>query len=544
MRAIPGDHKVTVADQATSRGEPSPNPRGWYHSVGGVVATKTGLVCVYRRSDAHCAVFTDLMVCYSTDGGRTWTGHHPIARSNVWEDRAVWIAPQLSRLRDGRLVVLCDRGQRGCQQDWPMLTDWQRRPPRGMSNHLLWSHDDGRTWSDPVQLDDIGGEPGYLAELHDGTLVYTRTESRLTAELFDPPQPWGNRYYRNVATFLRSDGKTWDRESILSDDPYHGDCEVGLVELEPDHLLAITRIGYAGGADGQPGRFIHSYDGGRTWDRPRLSPIYPQRPILRKLASGKLLLTYGERHGVHGNCAVMLAPDETPAYEPQAILTDESRCELLDGALRLTTGDGRGELVEFALYPAFDDWSAVELTAELRLERGTCRILAGCEVRFEAGRVCLAKRPADGFELDTSGWHTYRIVRSVGCLSVAVDGVERLNVAAGDARTRRIRFGAERQGVSHWRSVSARINNAVAPSVDWSWSATDGYPDPFRRERVVLLDRSPDTGYGGWAQLDDGSIVIVDYTNESLETASFQGGRQTILRAYLTDEDFLAGQRT
>ena len=45
-------------------------------------------------------------------------------------------------------------------------------------------------------------------------------------------------------------GKTWAKRSDVTDAPFHGDCEVGLVELAPDHLLAVTRIGFSGGSLG------------------------------------------------------------------------------------------------------------------------------------------------------------------------------------------------------------------------------------------------------------------------------------------------------
>ena len=105
------------------------------------------------------------MVAHSKDGGRKWSDHRSISHRNVWEHGRVWVAPQLSRLSDGRLVIICDEGHRTSGADWPPLTRWQQRPGRGMSNFLFWSSNNGRTWSEPVQIDDVGGEPGYLVDL-------------------------------------------------------------------------------------------------------------------------------------------------------------------------------------------------------------------------------------------------------------------------------------------------------------------------------------------------------------------------------------------
>ena len=100
----------------TRRPGPCPNPRGWYHSVAGIRDTPEGLVATYRLSDSHTALFTHIMTARSRDGGRTWEGHRSIAHRNVWEHQACWVAPQLSRLRDGRLVVLVDEGHRSSGQ--------------------------------------------------------------------------------------------------------------------------------------------------------------------------------------------------------------------------------------------------------------------------------------------------------------------------------------------------------------------------------------------------------------------------------------------
>jgi len=104
--AVPEEQKFTVS-LAEYPGLVCPNPRGWYHHVANVVTLKDGspLAC-YRVSDSHNVIATFIVVARSIDGGRNWTGHRVIARANVWVDRAVWVPPQISLLKDGRVVVL------------------------------------------------------------------------------------------------------------------------------------------------------------------------------------------------------------------------------------------------------------------------------------------------------------------------------------------------------------------------------------------------------------------------------------------------------
>ena len=566
MRAVPDDRKFVIADQNCYPADlVCPNPRGWYHSVANVVATPAGLVAVYRLSDSHSAVSTHIMVAYSSDRGRTWHGHHSISSRNVWEHHAVWVAPQLSRLRDGRLVIICDQGHRTSGDDWPRLAFWQR-PPRGMANFLFWSHDHGRTWSEPVQCDDVGGEPGYVVDLSDGTLVYTRTEP-VETDLFEtPPPPGNNIYHRNTALFSDDQGRTWTRSATISDDPYHGDAEVGIVELAPGHLLAITRIGFANGTFGQPSRLIHSYDNGKTWEEPQLAPFYGQRTAVHKLKSGKLLVTYRNRWGTFASYAFIWDPAEKLGFEPASFIWDESRCVLDKGHLTLKTEGGPENQVFFSLYPALTGSARVELEAELRLADSSsegCDLFAGCRVRITPHEVCvtsssqeeaafhsttgsltngseLCSRPAHRFQVDATEWRRYKIVRSEGEIAVYVDGRLRLREALNTSGARLVRFGSNLPGVSHWRSVIASVENPHGHSINWSWQADSGaYPDQFRRDRIVRLDATADSGYSNWDQMDDGTIVIADYTNDQFRDANWTTAALPIIKAYIVTEEEL-----
>lgn len=537
MREIPDASKFLIANEK----EGAPNKKGWYHLTTNMVATEEGLVCVYRRSDAHTAIMSDIMVCYSQDKGRTWSGHKSISHADAWNDGGHWVAPQLSRLKDGRLVIISDFGNRNAQQDHPMLAQWQK-PNRGMSNHLFWSKDHGHTWDGPHKIDEVGGEPGYLLELSDGTLVYPRTESRETTAVWNPPLPWGPNYYRNVAVFSDDGGKTWDRTAILSDDPLQGDCEVGLVELSPGKLLAVTRIGFGNGQFGQPSRFIYSNDNGKTWGDHTLTPIYGQRTVVHKLQSGKLLVTYRNVWGTPANYALVFDSDEKLPYQPSSYIWDESRCTISsDGVMTVNTEEGREKGVVFALYPAQAPDSRVEIEAELRVERAGingCTISAGCFVRFEPGMVSLGDRPEDNFKTDATKWHRYRLVRENGTIAIFVDGELKLQKPTTGIETRLMHFGnrqvsgwygplnnptgekrikVNNESLSQWRSLSVKVENRRDHSIDWKWNAQQGFPDQFRRNRIVRLDRngsfSPgNSGYSGWAQMKDGTIVIGDYT--------------------------------
>ena len=224
MRSIAPDAKFTVASNI-DKDSGSPNPKGWYYSVANVVSTGSGLVAVYRRSDSHTCITSDIMVAYSSDKGRTWAGHHSISHKDVYRDHAVWVAPQLSKLRDGRLVIIADLGHRSPSKGWPMLAHWQK-PDRGMSNHLFWSRDKGKTWTGPTRSTTLAVSLVMWSNLLTArSSIPARNPGQRTR--FGTPRFLGEKiYYTNAAVFSDDGGKTWSRTAVLSDSPYHGDCEV------------------------------------------------------------------------------------------------------------------------------------------------------------------------------------------------------------------------------------------------------------------------------------------------------------------------------
>jgi hypothetical protein len=462
----------------------------------------------------------------------------------------------MSVLADGRIVIISDRGQRSPGQDWPMLATWQQ-PHRGMWNYLFWSSDHGRTWTQGEQVDAVGGEPSYILEMSDGTLAYTRTESAESNQLRNPPQPWGQIYYRSRIVFSDDGGGTWSRSAWLADSPFHGDCEVGLAELSPGKLIAATRIGIGGGQFGHPSRLLFSDDYGRTWGRDQPAPFYGQRIHIRRLLSGKLLATFRNRWGTPGTRALVFDPAEKLGFEPTSHILDETRCELTPEHLTVRSGEGKRGAVEFSLYPAQDDRSRVVIEATLKVDDADvngCAISAGCWVRFSPGRISLADRPEVGFDYNTGDWHTYRIVRENGRITIFADGKQMLTAPIDDLWVREVRFGnravpkagdtySANRGVTHWRNVAVTVKNAEDYSIDWRWDPSRGFPDQFRRDRIVVLDYAypADCGYSSWTQLPDGKIVIVDYTNADLSDFSWSGtGKAPFIRAYhVTEADLV-----
>ena len=314
---------------------------------------------------------------------------------------------------------------------------------------------------------------------------------------------------------------------------------------------------------------MHSYDGGVTWERPLLAPIYGQRTVVRRLQSGRLLVTYRNRWGTPASCVLVWRPDEQFDFQPTSFLWQPERCALEDDTMVLRTAAGREHEVEFSLYPVLTGAAEADLEVELRLPGSAdgaagapcVTLTAGFGVQVTPGAVRLvapAREPGGGrvdgalqaaqdaaeltgsAELDTGAWHRYCLERRPGGCRLLVDGQLLLAADTTAVRQKPVRFGGGGHGVSLWRRARARVHHPDDYSIDWSWHATQGFPDQFQRDRVVVLDYTSDSGYSGWTQLADGTILIADYTNDHFVSYGAHGPH-TVLKAYRVREEDLPG---
>ena len=282
-------------------------------------------------------------------------------------------------------------------------------------------------------------------------------------------------------------------------------------------------------------------------------------------------MSYRNASGTPGSYAFAWNANETFGFEPNSYIWDESSCSLEGDVLALRTDEGVGRNVQFSLYPVFDHRSKVELEFELRVAsatgKGGALLNAGVAVHVSPDRVWLDERTSKGvtvdatgsrvelkladngdtkpssFDLDATKWHRYRLVREGHEFSIHVDGKLKLKIGAEGRDIRLVGFGGKEAAVTEWRSVRSRIQNPhdVHAVVDWQWDAKRGFPDQFRRDRLVRLDTSKDSGYSGWTQRPDGTIVFLDYTNEDPhKNATWNLGPQPWIRAYaVTESDVL-----
>lgn len=254
------------------------------------ISLKNGdVLAVIRGGAAHIGVKGSLELVRSTDRGKTWSAPWT-AIDEKFDDRN----PAMGQLKDGTIVlayvIASGYDETGLR--------WAKREDRVFDGvYLIFSKDNGKTWSKPVRDPAIhrfyAGKGlvspyGKIVQLPDGTVVM--------AVYFEYDQR------RNQSYLFRSKdgGKTWG-EPVLLGENYN---ETGIVRLRDGRMLAALRSEKGGHL-----AIAESSDQGRNWSKPVQITAGSEHPAdLIQLTDGRVLMVFGERNAPRGVHA-MISPD-------------------------------------------------------------------------------------------------------------------------------------------------------------------------------------------------------------------------------------------
>ncbi len=502
------------------------------------------LLCVFNATDFHWPTeFSSITLIESTDRGRTWGRPRIIHTAYPGRGEERWVTPRLSRLRDGRLVILCDQNDyRHCHEDQPPgIYSW-------------WSEDEGESWAGPQATDVPGIEPDRVVELADGTLlVGTHFMRGATQKLAE--------------AVLRSHdgGQSWGEMVIVASDGVHEYCEGGLLALRSGRLVCIMRennhINY-------PSYLAFSEDRGRTWSKPVEAPFSGDRPYAQQLADGRTLVTFRNQAGKPGLYAWLGDIEAEAGYKvARAGLGTSHRTimnagEVLGAATVRAEGGVRLEAdclvieasaeqaTRYMLLPPEGFTSTVFFEAEIAVAgqaghaAGTIQIAhLGLYVTLYPNKVAITgAATSSGYkEIDLTQRRQLKITTRRGLTEIRIDGkVILARLVHRSTIWDRSFFGSspEQEGQVSWYSVRYGHENPTEPAHEWAWAASSGeYPNQYEIERWLELDYNsnpkPDHGYSSWIQFPDGEIFVADYSNEGCAP-----GRSRLKGYYLKTEDF------
>ncbi|MBQ6474272.1 MAG: exo-alpha-sialidase [Victivallales bacterium] len=239
----------------------------WYHAWPDLTLASDGaLLCVFNECTHHCnRSHTRLMLCRSEDRGRTWSPKAPLTEATDGLPY-YYNCPRISRLRDGRLAIVCDRIPAAGEQFSEQAVN------------VLWlSGDNGKTWAAPVEIPLRGIVPDKLCELETGRW------------LFAAQQPLDGRWSEYLC-YSDDQGKNWSAPVLVASDPALKLCEVSMLPLGGGTIAAFLRENSQLGYDCQK---TISHDNGETW-----GPVTPfplpgcHRPVAGLLQDGRVFITF------------------------------------------------------------------------------------------------------------------------------------------------------------------------------------------------------------------------------------------------------------
>ncbi len=264
------------------------------------------VLAVIRGGAAHIGVKGRLDLVRSSDKGKTWSAPWT-AVDGEFDDRN----PAMGQLADGT-IVLAYAIASGYDESGLRFPSREKRVFDGV--YLVFSKDNGKTWSKPVRDAAIHNfyankglvSPyGKIVQLKDGTVLMA-----VYFEFFDER--------KNESYMFRSKdgGKTWGEPVRLGE---HMN-ETGIAVLRDGRVLAALRS-----EKGANLSISESKDQGRTWSKPVQVTADSEHPAdLIQLRDGRVLMVFGERNAPRGVHALISADGRTWDNAKPIVLADDA----------------------------------------------------------------------------------------------------------------------------------------------------------------------------------------------------------------------------
>lgn len=247
-----------------------------YQAWPDVALTPAGrLVCVFSECTHHGdRSYTRIMLCDSSDRGRTWSPKRPVTEGTAGLDY-YYNCARITQLRDGRLCIVVDRSLHGGEKTKASMS----------VNLLYFSSDNGQTWSMPVETPLRGIVPDKLLELKNGRWI-------LAAHYYE------DDFLTQFMRYSDDHGETWSDRITVGKKKGLNLCEVSILPVQGSTLAAFMRENSFLAWDCKK---TISHDNGETWGEVIDFPLPGcHRPVAGRLADGRIMITHRFMQGGKG----------------------------------------------------------------------------------------------------------------------------------------------------------------------------------------------------------------------------------------------------
>ncbi len=237
-----------------------------YEAWTDLIKTESGkLICVFTECEHHRDRNNSRIVYVeSNDRGRHWSEKKYLTEKGTAEE--FFNNARISKLPDGRLVIICDKIHKSEDNTDPQLYIW-------------YGNAEGESWSEPEILPFRGIVPEKVRVLKCGRMIVSaQMKNKKTDKL------------EQYLWYSEDMGKSWSERITVAADERYNLCEVSLLECENNTIVAFLRENSRIGCDVFK---TISYDNGETW-----SPLYTtqmdcgHRPVAGFLQDGRVMVTY------------------------------------------------------------------------------------------------------------------------------------------------------------------------------------------------------------------------------------------------------------
>lgn len=271
---------------------------------------KGTLIAVYdlrHRSGGDLPGDIDVGMSRSTNGGRTWESTRTImdmGSDAKWHYNGIGDPAVLVDRKTGTIWVTAtwSHGNRSWRGSGPGM-----KPEETGQFMLVRSDDDGKTWSEPINITSqvkkpewcfILAGPGKGITMADGTLVFA-------AQYQDPPNK--RRLPHSTIIYSKDHGKTW----TVGTGAYDDTTEAQVTEIEPGVLMLNCRY------NRQSARVVMvTRDMGKTWAE---HPTHRKALIEPRACMASLIGIEAERNGKPGSCLLFSNPNSLTVRQRMTI---------------------------------------------------------------------------------------------------------------------------------------------------------------------------------------------------------------------------------
>jgi sialidase-1 len=332
-----------------------------------VITAASGVVLAFAegRNRPTDQASNDIILKRSVDGGKTWGSLQVVAEDGVHSLNNPTVVREQ---RSGRIFLMCQRVP-GHLKEWDNTIATGYEGTNIYRNLLLWSDDDGATWTKPLDVTRATKRPTLATTLASGPgigiqLARGPHAGRLLIPFNEGPA-W---LWNNFAVYSDDAGQSWhcgeNAPGAFVNVPQHGRRsqinEVQMVELS-DGSVRLNSRPFAGA---RVRKTALSHDGGATW-----SPI-EDAAELRDPSCNASILRYSFDDGLGLGKILFCGPDSA---------------KRANGTVRLSLDDGKTWPVKRALWPGSFAYSGL-----VKLSDGTVGCLFETD---ETTRLVFARFP-------------------------------------------------------------------------------------------------------------------------------------------------------